>query len=1001
MNRERDMTDALLTSRPGTVSVDQKLASLLEDAAKQLQRGESVDLTKLALDHPSHADALRDLLPTIAAMVGISHKSTDESASLSGTLGKYQLMAKLGEGGMGTVYMAMHTELQKTVALKVLPAHRMNDSNAVARFRREIKAAGRFDHANIVRASDAGEEQGKHFLVMEFIDGCDLSRLVRRLGPLPIADACQIIKLAAEGLDFAHRHGLVHRDVKPSNIMLTPQGQIKILDLGLALLDDRHHAEQAELTNSGQMIGTIDYMAPEQGSDSHAVDARVDVYSLGATLYQLLSGKAPFAGAEFDTLLKKMNALASRPAPPIDELRADVPRQLATIVARMLAKNPADRFGAAAEVAAALGPYTQGSDLAALLRQSSAVPQQQPIDTWAISTSNRCDSGTTHSVIDADAPVSQPRTMSQSPPSRRWSWPLVAAALLGPLVVAGVILIVRDKDGKEKIRIALDKNDKVEIVQENADNRQAAATPADNGNAAKSSQPVRLFAPRYAKESTEALVQLLGPVHKSTEVVLLKSLADISAKTPGVLVIAMDGKAFQDIGAYHPEVLKQQKVVGIGYGAAKLFGELGLAINGGAAPRGSGCAADCSRKKQVVAAPAFESPLFVFDPPVLDTTDSHSELFFGMYVGDKHPKHADVEIIALQTADKNYAPIVRQGAHVLVCVDAPADKWSKEFRRLIQSVAVGLDSRLASESTGVQSLQEEGNLPMKKSNSQNTSRSVPNSDFAVYLGCGHTGSPGAIHQVNSAGKTTGTILLSDPPNGLAVRDDSLVVAYATPTVGGGQMLVVQSDGQLDRLPLKKQFPAPIAMALDYNAKDLLIADNEEHKVYRVSGPDNEIKLLFPAPLDADQDHLPSMFVAATADRHILFSASDPKGVYRVSAKDDKLPERLLKDDAGLAAQPGTNRWVAMTRDELRVFDGANEQPAIPCPPGSKFWHYRVLAFAPDGRLFVVLETGIGLEVRSLSLDEKKFTSRFVWKGQQIESMAVGPAMAWKDGGKEN
>src|SRR5262249_2625436 len=155
-------------------------------------------------------------------------KSSDESADLSGMLGKYQVMAKLGEGGMGAVYMAMHTELQKTVALKVLPAHRMNDANAVARFRREIKAAGRFDHANIVRASDAGEERGTHFLVMEYVDGCDLSRLVRRLGPLPVADACQIIKLAAEGLEFAHQRGLVHRDVKPSNIMLTPEGQIKI-----------------------------------------------------------------------------------------------------------------------------------------------------------------------------------------------------------------------------------------------------------------------------------------------------------------------------------------------------------------------------------------------------------------------------------------------------------------------------------------------------------------------------------------------------------------------------------------------------------------------------------------------------------------------------------------------------------------------------------------------------------------------------------------------------
>ena len=256
-------------------------------------------------------------------------------------IGQYQLLERLGEGGMGTVYRALHVSLHREVALKLLPADRMQDKTAVERFQREMQAIGKLDHPRIVRATDAGEIDGTHFLVMELVEGVDLSTLVHRCGPLSVAEACELIRQAAEGLEYAHGKGMIHRDVKPSNIMLarTDDGQVvvKVLDLGLALLHEFHGIGGGELTNTGQMMGTLDYMAPEQGADSHSVDGRADVYSLGATLYKLLCGEAPFGGEQYDTPLKKLRALATQPAPSIGTRRDGLPDDLIALIDRMLA----------------------------------------------------------------------------------------------------------------------------------------------------------------------------------------------------------------------------------------------------------------------------------------------------------------------------------------------------------------------------------------------------------------------------------------------------------------------------------------------------------------------------------------------------------------------------------------------------------------------------------------------------------------------------------------
>jgi len=208
------------------------------------------------------------------------------------TLGQYVLLSRCGQGGMGAVYKAMHTRLKRLVAVKILPPQRLADPQAVARFQREMEAVGRLNHPNIVQAMDANEVDGQHFLVTEFVDGVNLSRLVRSGSPLPIPDACEIVRQAALGLQHAHDHDLIHRDVKPSNLMLTSAGIVKLLDLGLARLRPELPVE-GDMTASGQIMGSADYMAPEQCLDARDVDARADIYSLGCTLYCLLTGRRP------------------------------------------------------------------------------------------------------------------------------------------------------------------------------------------------------------------------------------------------------------------------------------------------------------------------------------------------------------------------------------------------------------------------------------------------------------------------------------------------------------------------------------------------------------------------------------------------------------------------------------------------------------------------------------------------------------------------------------
>jgi len=299
--------------------------------------------------------------------------SEDPQTGFPQQLGEYHLIERLGSGGMGTVYKAVQCKLDREVALKVLNRTRTDDARAVARFEREMKAIGRLDHPHIVGAYDAREIDGRLVLAMEYVGGLDVGKLVRRMGRLNVADACELARQAALGLQAAHEHGLVHRDIKPSNLMLTPQGQVKLLDLGLARLHSEPTTEE-ETTGTGQVMGTADYMAPEQTASGRTVDIRADIYSLGCTLYKLLCGQAPFSGPEYPTALDKMMAHRQGAVPSIRHLRPEIPAGLAAVLDRMLAKDPEARFATPAEVAEALVPWCPGADLPALLQRAVETP---------------------------------------------------------------------------------------------------------------------------------------------------------------------------------------------------------------------------------------------------------------------------------------------------------------------------------------------------------------------------------------------------------------------------------------------------------------------------------------------------------------------------------------------------------------------------------------------------------------------------------------------------
>jgi formylglycine-generating enzyme required for sulfatase activity/serine/threonine protein kinase len=314
---------------------------------------------------------------------------TDERASLVDTPAalaehpRYEVVGLVGTGGMGDIYKARHRVMDRMVAIKVINRKLVRKSEAVERFHREVKLAASLSHPNIITSYDAEQADDVHLLVMEYVDGVDLSRRVQDRGPLPVSDACDYVQQAARGLQYAHERGMVHRDIKPHNLMVTANGTVKILDFGLATLAPEALADVAmaesrgDLTESGSIMGTPDFISPEQANDSHQADIRSDIYSLGATLYYLLSGRPPFSEG---TIMQKLQCHAIAEAKPIELVRVDLPVELAEVIRRMMAKNPADRYQTPAEVADALAGLHRGESSGTV-----AASQLAPDPRWSSS----------------------------------------------------------------------------------------------------------------------------------------------------------------------------------------------------------------------------------------------------------------------------------------------------------------------------------------------------------------------------------------------------------------------------------------------------------------------------------------------------------------------------------------------------------------------------------------------------------------------------------------
>ncbi len=409
----------------------------------RIDRGERIDREDFIQQFPDCAAELRAYFADSEAMDHSLHLFSSETKANSSSpsvvesrdMGKYTLLDEIGHGGMGRVYKACHQRMKRIVALKVLPKDVAGSPETVRRFQKEVEAVARLSHPNIVTAHDADEADGVHFLVMEYVEGCDLARLVRERGPLPVAKALDYTIQAARGLEYAHARGVIHRDIKPSNLLVDLDDRVKVLDMGLARLN--HPAESqgsaATLTETGAFLGTIDYMAPEQAEDTHQADERSDIYSLGCTLFYLLLGRAVYGD---EKAVRKILAHRESEIPSLPALRQDIPEELGTVFQRMIAKAPEDRFASMSEVIAQL-ERCQLSPAAPVRSADARPPASPPIEQG-----------------ESFPHIRRARTKSARRPvpaagGRRTRSRLAVVALGcgGILVAAAVLILLRMQDG--------------------------------------------------------------------------------------------------------------------------------------------------------------------------------------------------------------------------------------------------------------------------------------------------------------------------------------------------------------------------------------------------------------------------------------------------------------------------------------------------------------------------------------------------------------------------
>lgn len=355
-----------------------RLWELVDQWEKLQRQGLAPSLEQLCANDPQLAEPLRECVAALQSMDWLDEPPNErgrstvayapptavtagplpppESQENRPMLGEYILLREIGRGGMGRVYEARHRTMNRAVAVKVLAAPVAKQAQMLSRFHREIQAIARLSHPNIVAAYDAGQCHGIHFLVLELIQGTDLARQVKEQGPFPLAAAIDAILQAARGLEYAHAEGIVHRDIKPSNLLVDQAGTIKILDLGLArfdrgVLSDDTDTSVGDLTHEGGVLGTVDFMAPEQALNTKHADQRADIYGLGCTLYFLLTGQPLYDG---ETVMERLLAHREQPIPTLATPDRPAPAALEAVFRKLVAKRPEDRYQSMGEVIAAL-----------------------------------------------------------------------------------------------------------------------------------------------------------------------------------------------------------------------------------------------------------------------------------------------------------------------------------------------------------------------------------------------------------------------------------------------------------------------------------------------------------------------------------------------------------------------------------------------------------------------------------------------------------------------
>lgn len=382
-------------------------------------------LRTLPREQRSEPPFLADHLVKLGKLSRFQATKLLDGAPLGLVLGPFQILAPIGRGGMGTVYLARDTRSASLLALKVLPPKRAREEERLlARFRREMEMSQRVAHPHIAWTYEVGVHQGVYFIAMEYIPGRSLHRLVQDEGPLTVPRAACLFAELAAALDHAHHQGLIHRDLKPSNIMVTPHDHAKLLDLGLALMVGESKGDREVIGGAGYIVGTMDYIAPEQAENSATVDARCDIYSLGCTLYYALTGRPPFPGG---SALERIQRHQIEEAREVCELNPAVPVGFSALVTRMIAKNPDDRFYTAAAVEEALQRWISNEPTRPLDRRTdreyehaiAALELQEPTRELM------------HDVIPMGILISGPEDAS-SPMARRKSNPDIPAAAASP-----------------------------------------------------------------------------------------------------------------------------------------------------------------------------------------------------------------------------------------------------------------------------------------------------------------------------------------------------------------------------------------------------------------------------------------------------------------------------------------------------------------------------------------------------------------------------------------